>query len=124
LLADKSKDWSLSEWVTNFLKDDPYYEDDEALYGDYMDDTMDVGEEDYLDAGGLVESILILGITFSLVLLLWYRQRMQQAHAQAEEARRQGQGQGPQQQQMPGPGANPANPFDGFGGWAAGGMGL
>lgn len=113
------------------MKDDQYY-DDEALYGDYMDDdTLDVGDDDYLDAGGVVESILIVGITFSLVLLLWYRQRMQQAYAQAEEARRQGQGQGQghgqqaqAQQPIPGPAGNPANRFDGFGGWAAGGMGL
>ncbi|KAK8927503.1 hypothetical protein H634G_05234 [Metarhizium anisopliae BRIP 53293] len=127
----KSKDWSLAEWIANFMKDDQYY-DDEALYGDYMDDdTLDVGDDDYLDAGGVVESILIVGITFSLVLLLWYRQRMQQAYAQAEEARRQGQGQGQgqgqqaqAQQPIPGPAGNPANRFDGFGGWAAGGMGL
>lgn len=109
------------------MKDDPYDEDDEALYAEYMDDTLDVDDDGYLDAGGIVESILIIGVTFSLVLLLWYRQRMQQAHAQAEDVRQQGQGQQQQQQQQqppPGPPGNPANPFDGFGGWAAGGMGL
>ncbi|OAQ66867.1 ubiquitin-protein ligase Sel1/Ubx2 [Pochonia chlamydosporia 170] len=127
----KSKDWSLAEWIANFMKDDPYYDED-SLYGDYMDDdTLDVGDEDYLDAGGIVESLLIIGVTLSLVLLLWYRQRMQQAHAQAEEARRQDQNQNQNQNQqpqpqppMPGAPGNLANPFDGFGGWAAGGMGL
>ncbi|KAG5928428.1 hypothetical protein E4U53_002671, partial [Claviceps sorghi] len=131
-------DWSLSEWIANFLKDDDQYYDDEALYSDYMDDTMDVGgEEDFLDAGGVLESVLIIGVTMSLVLLLWYRQRMQQAHGQAQAdnniagheqanpaARRQP-GDGPGLQPpaaAAAAGGNPANPFDGLAGWAGGGM--
>ncbi|GAO13450.1 hypothetical protein UVI_02016630 [Ustilaginoidea virens] len=130
----KSKDWSLSEWIANFMKDDGSY-DDEVENTNYMndDDALDVGDDDYLDAGGVVESVLILGVTMSLVLLLWYRQRMQQANAQADEARRRGQNheqpQQPQQphplpQPQPGQGGNAANPVNGFAGWAAGGMGL
>lgn len=127
----KIKDWSLSEWIANFLKDDArYYDDDEDLYSDYMDDTLDVGDEDYLDAGGVLESILIIGVTMTLVLLLWYRQRMQQARAQVEHVRREEQNPPPQQpgqqpgQQPQGQGGDPANPPDGFAGWAAGGVGL
>lgn len=146
--AGKDKDWSLSEWVANFLKDDATPYDDEPAYADYMDETIDVGDEDYLDAGGVLESFLIIAVTMSLVLLLWYRQRMQQAHAQTEQARRrdQDQGQAPQQQQRQAPpapplqqpqpqapplipppeqGLNPGDPGNPlFGAWAAGGMGL
>ncbi|KAG5989986.1 hypothetical protein E4U43_004390 [Claviceps pusilla] len=136
----KKQDWSLSEWIANFLKDDDQYYDDEDLYSDYMDDTMDVGgEEDFLDAGGLVESFLIIGVTMSLVLLLWYRQRMQQAQAQAQPDNDNVRHEQPnpaaqqQQQQQPNPpppgpaaagGANPENPFDELAGWAGGGMAL
>ncbi|KAK2593201.1 ERAD-associated protein [Conoideocrella luteorostrata] len=127
----KNKDWSLSEWISNFLKEDARYYDDEDLYSDYMDDTLDVGDDDYIDAGGVLESVLIIGVTMSLVLLLWYRQRMQQVHPQAEDIRPQGEGQGQgrdqeQQQQRADPPQAPGgrNMADRFGGWAAGGMGI
>ncbi|KAG6008009.1 hypothetical protein E4U21_005243 [Claviceps maximensis] len=133
----KIQDWSFSEWIANFLKDDDPYYDDEDLYSDYMGDTMNVGEEDYLDAGGVVESILIIGVTMSLVLLLWYRQRMQQAHVQAQTdnnnvrheqpdpaAQEQQQQQQPDVQPPAAGGGNLANPFGGLAGWAGGGMAL
>ncbi|KAG5977402.1 hypothetical protein E4U55_006845 [Claviceps digitariae] len=127
------QEWSLSEWIANFLKDDDRYYDDEDLYSDYMDDTMDVGgDEDYLDAGGVVESVLIIGVTMSLVLLLWYRQRMQQAHAQAQadndhvhhEPPTPAAQQQPQQPDPQPPAAGGGNAFDGLAGWAGGGMAL
>ncbi|KAG6320154.1 hypothetical protein E4U22_003679 [Claviceps purpurea] len=78
----KKQDWSLSEWIANFLKDDGQYYEEEDLYSDYMDEPMDEGgDEDFLDGGGVMESFLIIGVTMSLVMLLWYRQRMQQANA-------------------------------------------
>ncbi|KAH6609282.1 hypothetical protein Trco_002628, partial [Trichoderma cornu-damae] len=108
----KKKDWSLSEWIANFL------EDDRLAYGDdYFDDVYDgtIGDdaEDLLD--GIIESTLIIGITLALVLLLWWRQRMQQQHAQNNEGARQDQRQ---------PQGNAVNPEDAFPAWAGGGMGL
>lgn len=108
----KKKDWSLSEWITNFLEDEGLpYEDD--YLDDMYDGTLGDDDEDILD--GVVESTLIIGITLALVLLLWWRQRMQQQHAQNVEEERQNQ----RQQQ-----GNPINPEDAFPAWAGGGMGL
>jgi SEL1 protein len=110
--TEKKKDWSLSEWITNFLEDEglPY---DEEYLDDMYDGTLGDDNEDILD--GVVESTLIIGITLALVLLLWWRQRMQQQHAQNVEGERQNQ----RQQQ-----GNPMNPEDAFPAWAGGGMGL
>lgn len=110
--TEKKKDWSLSEWITNFLEDEGLpYEDD--YLDDMYDGTLGDDDEDILD--GVVESTLIIGITLALVLLLWWRQRMQQQHAQNVEGERQNQ----RQQQ-----GNPINPEDAFPAWAGGGMGL
>lgn len=72
-----------------------------------------------LDDAGVMESLLIIGITVCLVFLLWWRQRMQQAHAQAEDARRREQGLPPRQAQD-----NRGEGGDAFPAWAAGGLGL
>lgn len=116
-IAEKQKDWSLSEWIANFIQDDGLLYDDEYYEDDMFDGAIASGDDDF-DDGGVVESLLIIGITMSLVLLLWWRQRMQQNHAQAEEARRREQGLPPHQP----PAAN--NIGDAFAGWAAGGQGL
>ncbi|KAG6026882.1 hypothetical protein E4U41_001140 [Claviceps citrina] len=126
--------------MANFLKEDGrQYDDEEDLYSDYMDDAMDIGgEDDYLDAGGVVESFLIFGVTVSLVVLLWYRQRMQQQQQgqqqgqpgqqqQAQEQQDQQRHHLPQQPPAPagagaGAGGDAANVFDGLAGWAGGGM--
>lgn len=110
--TEKKKDWSLSEWITNFLEDEGLPYDDDYL-DDMYDGTLGDDDEDILD--GVVESTLIIGITLALVLLLWWRQRMQQQHAQNVEGERQNQ----RQQQ-----GNPINPEDAFPAWAGGGMGL
>ncbi|KAL7926794.1 ubiquitin-protein ligase [Trichoderma austrokoningii] len=108
----KKKDWSLAEWINNFLEEEGLPYDD-----DYLDDMYDgtLGDEDEDIMDGIVESTLIIGITLALVLLLWWRQRMQQQHAQNVEEERQNQR--PQQ-------GNPINPEDAFPAWAGGGMGL
>ncbi|ODA76125.1 hypothetical protein RJ55_08408 [Drechmeria coniospora] len=113
-----SKDWSLAEWIANFLDNDNLYYDDEEYQEKSFDSTIGDGEEGFDDDGGLLESFLIIGITMALVFLLWWRQRMQQAQAQAEEGRRWNQGQ-----------PHPAQGNRGDGGadfraWAAGGLGL
>ncbi|KAK5992758.1 Suppressor of lin-12-like protein 1 [Cladobotryum mycophilum] len=86
----KKKDWSLSEWIANFLQEDNLvYEQD--YFDDMYDGTLGAGEE-LLD-GGVIESLLIIGITMTLVLLLWWRGRMQQQHARNNEDGRGEQGQ-------------------------------
>jgi SEL1 protein len=116
MLIEQKKDWSLSEWIANFLQDDGY-EYDDYYADDLYDDTID-GSIDGFDEGGVVESALIISLMAALVFLLWWRQRIQQAHAEAEEARRREQGL-PHQ-----PPAARVNPPDAFQGWAAGGNGL
>ncbi|PFH59512.1 hypothetical protein XA68_12244 [Ophiocordyceps unilateralis] len=108
----KSKDWSLAEWIANFLEDDTLSYEEETREQDSLDGTMGTGEE-VLEDGGVLESVLIIGVTTALVLLLWWRQRMQQGHGQADEERRRNQGQAEH--------PRPANGADGFREWAAGG---
>ncbi|KAM0248403.1 hypothetical protein ACHAQJ_009478 [Trichoderma viride] len=108
----KKKDWSLSEWINNFLEDEGLAYDDD-YYDDIYEGTIGDDAEDILD--GVFESTLIICITLALVLLLWWRQRMQQQHAQDVEGARQDQRQ---------PQGNVVNPEDAFPAWAGGGMGL
>lgn len=108
------KDWSLSEWIANFIAlDGEYYEDD--MYADeyYDDDTIEGGGGDFSDEG-VIESLLIIGVMTAIVFLLWWRQRLQNQHQQAEEERR-------WQQRLPprDPQANGQNPFPE---WAGNGL--
>ncbi|KAK4150757.1 hypothetical protein C8A00DRAFT_45934 [Chaetomidium leptoderma] len=129
------KEWSLTDWVNNFLQDDaPDYDDG---YDDgYEDERMPGGDPMEFEDGAM-ESVVILGLAAALVFLVMYRQQRQQqaARRQEEEARRQQQQRGgahggaavgnqqqaqPQQQDggfLPQPGD--AN----FGQWGAGGVG-
>jgi len=125
------KQWSLAEWINNFIQDDrPYYGD--ADYDDnYLpeNDPMPGGDADgmYDDVSedGLFETALILILAGALILLLWYRQQHQLAHRRNEEAAggqqngQQPHGQQPQQDQglFPGPGDPDFNQ------WVAGGIG-
>ena len=119
--VETRKDWSLSEWIANFIQEDAYYAyEDEAYVDELYDDTIDGGEGDF-EEGGVLESVLIIGVMTALVFLLWWRQRIQQAHAQREEERRREQGQPPRPPQHQGNGPNPEN---GFAQWVAGGMEL
>lgn len=117
-VIEKKNDWSLSEWIANFIQDDGLVYEEEYYEDDMYDGAIASDEGDF-DDGGVIESLLIIGITMSLVFLLWWRQRMQQAHAQAEEARRREEGLPPHQPQ-----ANRPDLGDAFAGWAAGGQGL
>ncbi len=113
--AEKKKDWSLSEWINNFIEGDLIYEDD--YYEDYYDaNTIEGGE--FLDDSNVLESLLIIGVTIALVGLVWWRQRIQLQRAEAEERRRREQG-------LP-PAAPMMDPdlMGRFPGWAAGGMGF
>lgn len=115
------QDWSLSQWISNFLSEEGFFADEE-LYDDLYDDTA--GIEEY-DEEGVVESVLIIGVTAALMFLLWWRQRAQHRAAenqQAGQANQQGQPQQQQQQQQAAAGG--LGPVDGFPGWAAGGFGI
>jgi SEL1 protein len=111
---EPKKDRSFSEWIANFLQTEGQVFDDEEYYngGDLYDGALGDGQNS--DDDGVVESILIIGITFSLVFLLWWRQRLQQAHQQAEDAPRREQGL-PPNPRAEAPGAD-------FGWGAAGGV--
>ncbi|KAI1459961.1 HCP-like protein [Annulohypoxylon moriforme] len=130
------KDWSLSEWIANFLQEDNLYYDDDYFYDDGTITGSDgdaLGEE-FEDVDGVIESLIILGLVGAILFLMYYRQRRQQAHRQAEEnaARQAQQQQGggaaamPQQQQQPLPqgqgGFFPPPGGPDFGQWAAGGV--
>lgn len=132
--VEPKKDWSLSEWLNNFLQDDTQYYDD--VYDDTYGDSMPGGDPlDFDD--GIAESFVILGLAAALVFLVMYRQQRQQAaRRREEETRRQQQQQGgahpganarnqqpqqPQQQQDRGLFPQPGDPE--FAQWAAGGVG-
>lgn len=129
------KDWSLSEWINNFLQDDTQYYDD--LYDDLYDDEGMPGGDPLDFEDGVMESLVILGLVAALVFLLMYRQQRQQmARRRDEETRRQqqqqhggahgeaaGAGQQAQQQQQQERGFFPQPGEPGFGQWGVGGIG-
>lgn len=107
--------------MENLLQPVEWEYDDEDDYTNGMYGSGIAGDDEDWEDDGLLESLLIIGLTMSLVVLLWWRQRIQQARAQAEEARRREQGLPPHQPPAANqPGVGAAN----FQGWAAGGMGL
>ena len=85
--AEPKKDWSLAEWVTNFIQDDVmYYE--EGLYDDIFDDT--IGEHEHHgvdDDEANLELLFIFGLFMTLAGLLYYRQiRQREQGRQGREA--------------------------------------
>ncbi|KAI1098577.1 HCP-like protein [Jackrogersella minutella] len=119
------KDWSLREWITNFLQEDniyfngeDYFYDDGTIAGS---DGEPIGDA-FDDLDGVIESLIILGLIAAILFLMYYRARRQQAHRQAEEdaarqaQQQQGAVQPPQGQIFPQPGG------PGFGPWGAGGV--
>ncbi|CZR54843.1 related to HRD3-involved in degradation of Hmg2p [Phialocephala subalpina] len=125
------KQWSLSEWISNFLKDDHLYYGDADYDDNYLPETdpMPGGDADglYEDAldDGLLESFVIIGLAAALVFLIYYRQQHQLAHRRQEEGAN-GQngavpeGQQPQQEDR-GLFPQPGDPE--FNQWVAGGIG-
>ncbi|KAI0021157.1 hypothetical protein F4780DRAFT_739322 [Xylariomycetidae sp. FL0641] len=86
------KQWSMSEWIANFLQDDNiYYEDPyEEYYGDETitgsDGELMHGDEGYVDEeelDGVLESLIILGLVGAILWLMYYRAQRQ---AQAQQA--------------------------------------
>jgi SEL1 protein len=124
----------MSEWISNFLRDDHLYYGDNGYDDNYLPETdpmpgdVDGLYEDIID-DGILESIIILGLAAVLVVLIYYRQQHQLAHRRGEEvARRQqvdqaaqdGQRQQPPQEDR-GVFPQPGDPE--FGQWVAGGVG-
>lgn len=125
--TETKKDWSLSEWINNFIQDDFYYDD--GLYDDYYDDAMPGGDAPHYggedEDDGFFDTVIIMGLALSLAFFVYYRQQRERA----EQARRQRE----QQQQgaanvAPAAAQNnggffppPGDPN--FAAWAAGGVG-
>lgn len=130
------KEWSLGEWIANFLQEDDYYYDDADDDDYYYDDAITGSDGEPMGDGfgdeGVLESVIILGLVAAIGALMYYRAQRQQAHRQQQEeaARQQGRGDAPAGAALPAvgqggffaPGAG--GPGGGFAGWAAGGAGL
>jgi len=124
------QEWSLGEWVANFLQDDGSYHGDDP-YDDMYDDAMPTGDDGLPDDidDGVLESLIIVGLAAALVFLIYYRQQRRQAHAreQEEARRRQGGGQNIAQglpradERDRGVFPRPGDP--GLANWVAGGIG-
>jgi SEL1 protein len=122
------KEWSLGEWISNFLEDDeahPYYhsaEDDDFI--DQQAETMPGGDDFYdIIDDGIVEGLIIIGLAATLAFLVYYRQQRQ---ANARRAAAQGQigaAAGPLPGQQADGGFFPPPEDPGFGQWVAGGVG-
>ncbi|KAK4696207.1 SEL1 protein, partial [Lecanoromycetidae sp. Uapishka_2] len=132
---EPKKDWSLSEWISNFLEDPhPYYHGGDDMDDDYAEPGMPGGDDDYYDDldESIVESLIIVGLAAALALLVYYRQQRQTNHRREVE-RQQGHPEGqpdaavPDEQRLPGQQADggffPPPDDPNFGQWVAGGVG-
>ncbi|KAK4231192.1 protein sel-1 1 [Podospora fimiseda] len=100
----ENKQWSLSDWITNFLRDDGGQLYDE-YYDDYYDDGgMPGGDDPHFedDEDGLIESAVIIGLVAALAFLLVYRNQRQQRRQEQEAAELNAQAQGGQHQAQQG----------------------
>ncbi|KAI9047494.1 hypothetical protein LZ554_008211 [Drepanopeziza brunnea f. sp. 'monogermtubi'] len=124
------KQWSLSEWITNFLQDDHMYYGDADYDDNYLPETdpMPGGDadgmyDDMID-DGLLESLAIIVLAGALVGLIYYRQQRQLAHRRGQEAEAAQNGaQDGQPQPQPDNGLFPQPGDPDFGQWVAGGVG-
>ncbi|KAK3167982.1 hypothetical protein OEA41_004428 [Lepraria neglecta] len=128
---EPKKDWSFSEWISNFLEEPhPYYHGAEDDI-DYDEPGMPGGDDDYYDDldESILESLIIVGIAAAIAFLVYYRQQRQTNHRREME-RQQGEGQPdgiPPEQRLPGQQADggffPPPDDPNFAQWAAGGVG-
>lgn len=123
------KQWSLSEWISNFLREDHMYYGDADYDENYLpaNDPMPGGDadgiyEDILD-DGLIESLVIVGLAAALVFLIYWRQQHQLAHRRGADAARVQNGDAPEQQAQEDRGMFPQPGDPEFGQWVAGGVG-
>jgi SEL1 protein len=124
------KQWSLGEWVSNFLRDDHMYYGDADYDDNYLpeNDPMPGGDADglYDDIDdGIIDSLLILGLVLALLGLIYWRQQHQAAHQRDADAARAQEGAAPEGQQPlqedRGLFPQPGDPE--FGQWVVGGVG-
>ncbi|KAL8784573.1 MAG: hypothetical protein Q9195_008998 [Heterodermia aff. obscurata] len=116
---EPKKDWSLSEWISNFLEDPhPYYHSDTNDFLDQQQaasDPMPGAGDDFYDVidDGILDSLVIIGLVAALAFLVYYRQQ-RQLNGQRGEQRPGQQADG---------GFFPPQGEPGFGEWVAGGVG-
>ena len=104
---EPKKEWSFSEWISNFLEDPhPYYHGADDDYDDPNPEGMPGGDDDYyaeLD-DNILDSLIIVGLAAALAFLVYYRQQRQTNHRREVETQQQGdqnQDQPPLQPQQP-----------------------
>lgn len=84
--TETQKDWSLSEWINNFIQDDGYFYDD-GLYDDIYDDTMPGGDAPHYpgdDDDSFVDTLIIMGLALSLAFFVYYRQQRERDQQQQQ----------------------------------------
>jgi len=125
------KDWSVAEWINNFLEADAAawetIEPDDYATGH---DHMPGGDDDYYEdiESDILESAIILALTGALAFLVYYRaQRQRRAEERRQQQQQQGQGQGQAdnalREEADDQGAFPQRNDPEFLNWAAGGVG-
>ena len=89
VLAAPEKQWSLGEWIANFISADlPLYDNFEPDDWDaaHVADTMGPDQEYYDDIDqGIIDSLIIISLAAALALLVFYRQQRQLNHRRARE---------------------------------------
>ena len=92
-LSEPKKEWSLSEWISNFLEDPhPYYHGADDDYDDPNPEGMPGGDDDYyaeLD-DNILDSLIIVGLAAALAFLVYYRQQRQTNHRREVETQQEG----------------------------------
>ena len=90
---EPKKEWSFSEWISNFLEDPhPYYHGADDDYDDPNPEGMPGGDDDYyaeLD-DNILDSLIIVGLAAALAFLVYYRQQRQTNHRREVETQQQG----------------------------------
>ena len=93
LSPEPKKEWSLSEWISNFLEDPhPYYHGADDDYDDPNPEGMPGGDDDYyaeLD-DNILDSLIIVGLAAALAFLVYYRQQRQTNHRREVETQQEG----------------------------------
>lgn len=127
MVSVATKDWSLGEWLANFLQDDGVYYDD-VVYDDIYDDTMPGGDAPHFgdeDDEGYLDSMIIMGLAACLAFFVYYRRQREQAEArrQREQQQKGGQNGAPAPVAQNNEGFFPPAGDPNFAPWAAGGVG-
>ncbi|KAG9242603.1 hypothetical protein BJ878DRAFT_464063 [Calycina marina] len=122
------KQWSLSEWINNFLQEDPSYlgeYDDEYLpEGDPMPggDADGMYDDVIFEGLGILDYLLAMSFIFALIALIFHRRRVAgEVERQRQEGQQGGQQQPPLQQDDRGVFPGVGDPE--FNQWVAGGVG-